>query len=142
ARAPRDRAAVAHAAVDANLSGRRHRGPVYARVARRADRLGELLQRPAVAVGVAEVGVGHGRLAGGAHVLDLGDLDPALQQLLAGGVDVVDHQVEGLDRARGRVDDADPDADRAGRAGRGELDDPEGLAEAFVEVGGEAARGG
>src|SRR5215211_888107 len=97
--------------------------------------IGELLEGPGVAVGVLEVGVGDGRLAGGAHVLDLADLDAALQELGPGGVDVVHHQVEGLDRAGGGVDDADPDADRAGRAGRGQLHDPEAVAEALVEVG-------
>jgi len=55
-----------------------------------------------------------------------------------GGVDVGDDQVEALDRAGRGLDDPDPDADRAGGAGRGQLDDPERLAEALVEVGVEA----
>ena len=45
--------------------------------------VGELLQGPAVAVRVIEVGVGDRGLARGGHVLDLADLHPALQDLRA-----------------------------------------------------------
>ena len=59
---------------------------------------------------------GHRRPAGRGYVLDPTDVHSAFDQLLARGMDVIDDQMQALDRARRRVDhpDADGDGDGAG----------------------------
>ena len=113
----------------------------------------DLLQQPAVAVRVAERGEGAvagviGRGAADATaravglelsarrpgVEHLADLDTAGGELVARSLDVGDDQVEALGRAgRGRRD-VRAELDRAPRAGRRELDDPEAVIEGEVGV--------
>jgi hypothetical protein len=78
--------------------------------------LRQLLQRPAVAVGVAEE---HEPPPG--ELLNLAHLRVFGEQLRAGLVGAGHHQPEAGDRARLRVDDPLADRDRARGAGRGEL---------------------
>ena len=113
----------------------------------------DLLQQPAVAVRVAERGEGAvaavvGRRARstrpravglelGARLLGvehLADLDAAGGELVARGLDVGDDQVEALGRARRGRGDLRAELDRAPRAGRRELDDPEAVVEGEVGV--------
>src|SRR5215218_3217121 len=93
----------------------------------------DLLDGPAVAVRVGEE---HEPAPG--KVLDLADLDPAVGEVGVGGLDVVDHHLQAGDRAGRGVGDADPERDRAGRAGRGQLDEAELVADLVVVVGVEA----
>src|SRR5689334_7596419 len=101
-------------------------GPAVAvRVAEEAERV----PRPAVAVLPLAV----------LDVPDGGDVDPAADELGTGGVDVRDTQLEALQRAGLHLGEALPDRDRAGRAGRGQLDDAEALAGGVIDVDDEAA---
>src|SRR4029450_2145997 len=93
----------------------------------------DLLDGPAVAVGVGEE---HEPAPG--KVLDLADVDAAVHQLGAGGVDVGDDHLEAADRARRGVGDPGAQGDRAGRTGRRQLDEAELRADAVVVVGVEA----
>ena len=99
----------------------------------------DLLQQPAVAVGIAErcegavraaVGVGAGLASLGseaAPVPDLADVDAASDQLVPGGVHVIDDQVQAVHRAGRQRGRALPELDRGGRARWGELQDAEVL---------------
>ena len=93
----------------------------------------DLLDGPAVAVGVGEEDE-----AAPGEVLDLAGLDAAVEELGAGGVDVGDDQLETGHRAGLGVREAGAQGDRAGRAGRGELDKAEVVADLVVVVGVEA----
>src|SRR4029453_14716917 len=93
----------------------------------------DLLDGPAVAVGVGEEDE-----AAPGEVLDLAGLDAAVEELGAGGVDVGDAQLETGHRAGLGVREAGAQGDRAGRAGRGELDKAEVVADLVVVVGVEA----
>src|SRR4029450_2952804 len=101
------------------------------------------LDRPAVAVGVAEEhervpwAAGAVDAVGALVVLDLADLDARLGQLGTGGLDVGDDQLQALDRAGGHLDDPLADDDRAGRPGRGQLHDVHVVADPGVVVDGE-----
>ena len=66
------------------------------------------------------------------------DLDAAADELGARRLDVGDDQVRAPERARRRVGDPRADRDRARRARRRQLDDPELVAGAVVDVQGEA----
>ena len=61
------------------------------------------------------------RALAGHGVPDLADLDAATDQLVAGGLDVVDDQQQALQRLRVIVVGALAELDRGGRARRGEL---------------------
>src|SRR4051812_18606289 len=87
----------------------------------------DLLHRPAVAVRVAEEDEPSPR-----EVLDVADLHPAAGELRSRGLNVVDDELQALRGARRRVDEALPDRDRAGRAGRRQLDEPDLVADAVV----------
>ena len=113
----------------------------------------DLLQQPAVAVRVAERGeravagvIGRGAAdaaaravglelsAGRPGVEHLADLGTAGGELVARGLDIGDDQVQALGRAgRGRRD-VRAELDRARRARRRELDDPEAVIEGEVGV--------
>ena len=69
---------------------------------------------------------------------DVAHLDAPADQLVPGGHDVVDHQVGAPVGAGDGVGDPPADGDRAGRAGRGHLDDPELVADVVVDVEAEA----
>src|SRR5688572_16549171 len=89
-----------------------------------------LLDGPAVPVRFAEVD----EPAPG-EVLDLGDLESALGELLACGVGVLDHHLQALERAGLHLGDTGPDRDRAVGPGRGELDEAQLLVDLDVVVG-------
>src|SRR4051812_7429494 len=72
----------------------------------------ELLDRPAVAVGVAEEGEPRSGRSLGAELLDLGDLHPAAGQLGADGVDVLDDELRPSQRSRLAERHADAEDDR------------------------------
>ena len=113
----------------------------------------DLLEQPAVAVRIAERGeraiagvVGCGpadstaravalelssRRPGVEHLADLGT---AGDELVACSLDVGDDQVEALGRARRGRRDVRAELDRAPRAGRRELDDPEAVIESEIGV--------
>ena len=131
---------AAKAASSPAMRGDGHRGSRFA--------LPDLLQDPAVAVGVAEVGeravvgvlgVRARRPAVRRHVPDLAHLDAAADELGARRLDVGDDEVRAAVGARRRVGDPDPDRERARRAGRGDLDDAELLVRLVVDVEVEAA---
>src|SRR5918997_7200861 len=104
---------------------------------------GYLLHGPAVAVRVGEedepdvVQVlplsGRARSRGADH-LDLADLHPALDKPDTSRADVIDHQLQALERAGGHVHDALSYYDRATRPRRGQLHDAELLADLGVVV--------
>jgi hypothetical protein len=71
-------------------------------------------------------------------VPDRADAHTALGQLAVCGFDVGDHQIRGARRPGRRVGQADAELDRAGRARRRELDDPEAGRGVIVDVEGEA----
>lgn len=77
-----------------------------------------LLQGPAVAVRIAEVGV-----QDLPEILRLADAHPAVGQLRTRHVDVRDDQVQALDGARQSAHYPRPKCDRAGRSGWRQLDD-------------------
>src|SRR4051812_37167076 len=99
----------------------------------------DLLKQPAVAVRVAERRVREVRAServgeprGLGLLVDLADLDATAEEILAGGVDVLDRQVHPLKGAGlHRVDARDPlaEVDRARRVGRRHLHQPDVLAE-------------
>jgi AMP-binding enzyme len=93
----------------------------------------DLLHCPAVAVGVGEE-----EEAAPGEVLDVADLDAAGEQLLAGAVDVADHELQALERAGCHLVGAAGEGDRAGGAGRGELNEAEVLGHLVVVFGDEA----
>src|SRR5829696_4765193 len=101
-----------------------------------------LLEDQRVAVGVGEPGVPDPAAAG---LVDLADVHPAPGELGAGLVDVGDDQVQALDAAGRHLGDLrqpGPDDDRTGRRGRGQLDDPDAVRRADVDVRHEAELAG
>lgn len=72
------------------------------------------------------------------ELLDLTDLDPALEQLGPGKVGVGDHQLQSLDASGGHLVGAAGQCDRAGRSRRGQLHEPKLLAHLVVVFGDEA----
>src|SRR5438045_9780063 len=105
---------------------------------------GLLLDRPAVAVGVAEERKRVPRPA--VTVLPLAaldeadgrDVDAGVGELRPGGVDVGDAQLQALERARVHLRQPLPDRDRTGRSRRRQLDDAELVADRVVDVDVEA----
>jgi hypothetical protein len=93
----------------------------------------QLLQGPGVAVGVGE----EHELAPRLHV-DLAGLDPTFHELLAGGRDVFDHDLNALLRPGRHVGDPGAEHHRARRPGRGELDEPQALVDLVIVVSVEA----
>src|SRR5579885_2812317 len=83
---------------------------------RRLATPGELLQGPAIAIRIAEVG----KMAPVLHI-DLTDVNASSGQFLADSPDIRDHHLQALLRSRLHVGNANPDGDRAGRTGRGQL---------------------
>src|SRR6267154_1902874 len=77
---------------------------------------GQLLHGPTVGVRVAEIDE-----LPPVELLDVADLDPALDKLGAGCVYVGDDQLQPLDRAGLHLRQPGPDRDRARRSGRGQL---------------------
>src|ERR1700692_3110301 len=77
---------------------------------------GQLLQRPAIAVGVTEVD----KRAPGQY-LDLAHLDATIDELSPGLSDIPDDDLEAGDRARLRVDKPGAERNGTGRSGRGDL---------------------
>src|SRR5918999_6321643 len=90
---------------------------------------GELLDGPAVAVGIAEEDERTPR-----ELLDVPDLDPALDQFGPCGVDVRDNQLKALHGARLHLAEPGPQGDRARRPRRGELDEADPAADRRVLV--------
>jgi len=82
-------------------------------VAPERDLTRNLLQRPGVAVRVAEVGVANPS----AHVGDLRDVDPVVGECSASDIEVVHHQMKIADRCG--VGSTDPDADNDEQADPG-----------------------
>src|SRR3954454_15631555 len=99
----------------------------------------DLLKQPAVAVRVAERGVREVRAPGQVEpgglrlLLHLADVDAAADEILAGGVDVRDRQVELLEGSGLHGRDALAEMDRGLRPGRRHLHLPE-VAEVDVDV--------
>ena len=62
------------------------------------------------------------------------DLDAAADEILPGRVDVVDHELQALNRARLGGGQALPEGDRAGRMRGRQLDHPEVVADDDVSV--------
>src|SRR4051812_7304401 len=99
----------------------------------------DLLEQPAVAVRVAEGGVREVRAPGQVKpgglrlLLHLADVDASADEILPGGVDVLDRQVELLERPGLHRRDALAEVDRGLRAGRRHLHLPE-VAEVDVDV--------
>ena len=83
----------------------------------------DLLDRPGVAVGILEEDVAEAGPALRAERDDVAELDAARAEQLVGGVHVVHHELQALDRAGLHRRQPGAEDDRAGRAGRGELDD-------------------
>src|SRR3954447_15231555 len=100
----------------------------------------DLLELPAVAVRVAEprareVRAPSLRLEGrGTHLLHLGDVDAAADEIVAGGVDVPDDEDQPVSGARRSRRAALAELDRALRVGRRELDRPDVVADDQVDV--------
>src|SRR5207248_8385331 len=92
------------------------------------------LQRPAVAIGIAEVDKVAPRL-----YVDLAGPDARFKQLLTGSRGIGDHDLDLL-RAGRLIGDAVADHDRAGRARWGQLDEPKGFVDPVVVVDVEAHR--
>src|SRR5215471_14605230 len=110
-----------------------HRGPAAGAAAGSGTRLpplGQLLERPGVAVGVAE---GDER-APGLNV-DVAGLHAMLEQVPPGGLDIRDDHLHALLRARRHLGDPRPHDHRARRPGRGELHEPQLVADLMVMVG-------
>ena len=97
--------------------GRTHPGLASSFVARRP-----LLQRPEIAVWIAEP-----RVLDAPDVLDLAQLGAAMNERLAGFLDVAYNEMQPLDAARLHLSDwthTGAEDDGASRAGRRELHDP------------------
>ena len=101
-----------------------------------------LLHQPAVAIGIAEghvgavllaIGIESGLLASSPVMEDLANLEPPTGQLNPGCLDVGHDQVEALDGAWRHAGLRD-EGDRAGRAGRRELDDAKVLGGSDVDI--------
>src|SRR5690348_11324878 len=108
--------------------------PLPAREPRR-----DLLELPAIAVGVAERGPCEVRAralveAGGPAHLDVADVHAAADEVLPGRVDVPDREDHGLSGARLRRRAALAELDRARRMGRRELHRPDVVADDQVDV--------
>src|SRR4051794_17491786 len=94
--------------------------------------LRDLLEQPAVAVRIAELGIA---VVGGAvrvrarslsplaHVVDLADVDTVPDQFITRGLDVVDGRLQALKGSGFGRDEVLTERKRATRAGRGDLDD-------------------
>src|SRR5215831_1961797 len=108
----------------------RHRCLARAGLGTRLPPLGQLLERPGVAVGVAE---GDER-APGLNV-DVAGLHPMLEQVPPGGLDIRDDHLHALLRALRHLGDPRPHDHRARRPGRGELHEPQLVADLMVMVG-------
>src|SRR5919198_3709401 len=99
----------------------------------RSGRTGrDLLNGPAVAVRVAEE---HKRTPW--ELLHLADLHPAPDELGTSGVDIGDHQLQSLRRARRHLAEALSDRDGARRPRGRELHEPEVIRDYLVVVGDE-----
>jgi hypothetical protein len=70
--------------------------------------VGDLLDRPSVAVGIAEE---HESAPG--EVLDIGNLEPPPRKLVPRSLDVLDHELKTLERARLHLGEPLTDGDRA-----------------------------
>src|SRR6516165_8833167 len=100
----------------------------HARVCASAPRR-EFLEGPGVAVGVGE----EHELAPRLHV-DVAGLDPAFHELLAGGLDIPDHDLDALLRPGRHLSDPGAHHHRARRAWRGERHEPQALVDLMVMV--------
>jgi hypothetical protein len=90
----------------------------------------QLLQRPGIAVGVAEGDEGAPRLD-----VNVAGLDAMSEELLASGLHVGDHDLDPFLGARRHVGDAGAHDDGARRPGRGELHKPQRLVHLVVVIG-------
>src|SRR5579859_3949706 len=116
---------------DRGVPGARPPGPA-SRLSPLASRR-EFLEGPGVAVRVAEIDEPPPRL-----LVDLAGLDAAVDQVLAGGRSVGNHNLDPLLRPGRHLGDPGAQHNRAGRAGRGELHEPQSLVVLVVVVGVEA----
>ena len=110
-------------------------GPALTRVPRAAEALrpvGQLLERPGVAVGVGEEDE---RTPG--HDVDITHRDAATGQLGPRRFGVGDHHLQVVERAGRHLGQSLADRDRAGRARRGQLNEADVLIDDVVEVGDE-----
>src|SRR5690349_6367938 len=100
----------------------------------------DLLELPAVAIRVAEGRAGEVRAsrrveARRLYLLDLPDVDGAIDQIVAGGVDVLDDEDVGLGGARlSRRPASLAELDRTPGVGRGELYGPNLVAKDQIDV--------
>src|SRR5437588_3833458 len=101
----------------------------------RSAALGQLLDRPAVAVGIAGMNERAPRL----HV-DIADIEPAVEQLLARSVRVGDDHLQSLDGSRRRIREALTERDRAGGTRWCELHEAQPVVDPLVMVGMEPDR--
>ena len=92
--------------------------------------VGELLQRPAVAVGIGEVDEAAPRL-----LVDIAGLDPSPGEFGTDLVGVGDDHLEVVQRARRERGQPFADGDRAARAGRRELHEADVVADRVVLIG-------
>src|SRR6266566_4025187 len=91
---------------------------------------GQLLERPGVAVRVAEGYERAPRL-----IVDVAGLHAMREQILPGGLDIRDDHLHTLLRAWRHLGDPRPHDHRAGRSGRGELHEPQFVTYLIVVVG-------
>src|SRR5712691_8184582 len=97
---------------------------------RRSVANGDLLDGPADAVGIAEV---HEPAPG--KILQLADLDPAIDELVPRLGGVGDDKLEARDRAGRLVRDPGPDRDRAGGPWRRQLDEAQRVVDVVIVIG-------
>src|SRR5258706_369798 len=91
--------------------------------------IGELLQGPAIAIRITNIGKSPPIL----HI-DLTDVNASFDQFLADGFHVRDHHKKPFERSGLHAGDAHPDHDGAGRAGRGQLDKAQVLPDLLVKI--------
>jgi hypothetical protein len=117
--------------------------PVRSGAQVRTDVRPDLLDGPAVSVGIGEEDE-LPAIPGGVQYLHRGDLDAALGQLLSGGLDVGDHQLQAGRRSQvsARRHHLGADHHRARRAGRGHVHHPHRLGGTGVGVQVESQRAG